>query len=169
MASVTHAVDVDVPVNVAYNQWTQFESFPQFMHGVVSIEQSDDTHLHWKTSIGGIHREFEAEIVEQVPDDRIAWRSLEGPTNAGLVTFEPLDASRTRIVVIVEWEPEGIIEKVGAAASLDGHRVSDDLQRFKDFIEQRGKPTGGWRGLIELDTSEAAAGPAGPSLGDGDA
>ena len=169
MASVTHSVDVDVPINVAYNQWTQFESFPEFMDGVTSIEQADNTHMHWRTSIGGIHREFDTEIVEQLPDDRIAWRSTDGTTHAGLVTFEALDDAHTRIVVIIEWQPEGIVEKLGAAVALDDHRVSADLQRFKEFIEKVREPTGAWRGTIVIDPAEQGAGPAGASLGDGDA
>ena len=168
MASVAHAIEVDVPITVAYNQWTQFESFPEFMNGVVSIDQRDDTHTHWKTSIGGIHREFDAEIVEQRPDERIAWHSVDGTTHSGLVTFEPLGDSRTRVVVILEWEPEGVVEKLGAAVAVDDHRVSDDLRRFKEFIEQRRVPTGAWRGEVELNTNEETEGHAGPSLGDGD-
>jgi uncharacterized membrane protein len=168
MASVSHDIEVDVPISVAYNQWTQFESFPQFMYGVVSIDQRDDRHTPWKTSVGGVHREFDAEIVEQRPDEVIAWRSVDGTTHAGLVTFEALDDSRTHITVVLEWLPEGLVEKVGAAVALDDHRVSADLQRFKEFIEQRGEPTGAWRGEIQVDRSAAATGPAGPSLGDGD-
>ncbi len=169
MTSVSHDIEVDVPISVAYNQWTQFESFPQFMNGVVSVDQVDDRHTHWKTSVGGVHREFDAEIVEQRPDDVIAWRSVDGTTHAGVVQFEALNNVRTRISVVLEWLPEGLVEKAAAAVSLDDHRVSTDLQRFKEFIEQRGEPTGAWRGEIQIDRSEAAAGPAGPSLGDGDA
>jgi hypothetical protein len=142
VASVTHDIEVDVPVGVAYNQWTQFESFPQFMNGVVSIHQRDDTHTHWKTSVGGVHREFDAEIVEQRPDEVIAWRSVDGSTHAGLVTFEAVNGSRTRITVVVEWLPEGLVEKVGAAVSLDEYRVSADLQRFKSSSSSVASPPG---------------------------
>jgi uncharacterized membrane protein len=148
MASVTESVDVNVPVSTAYNQWTQFESFPLFMGGVERIDQLDDTHLHWVTSIGGTTREFDAEITEQRPDERVAWRSTDGATNAGVVTFHRLDDTHSRVTAQIEWQPEGLVEKVGAVAGVDDRQVRSDLARFKDFIEQRAVESGEWRGEV---------------------
>ena len=149
MASVTESIDVEVPVHTAYNQWTQFESFPQFMSGVESVTQQDDTHTHWKTKIGGVEREFDAEITEQHPDERVAWKSTDGTTHAGVVTFHRLSDAETRVTVQLEWEPEGLTEKAGAVIGLDDHQVKSDLDRFKKFIENRGKETGAWRGDVD--------------------
>jgi uncharacterized membrane protein len=149
MAEVTESVDVEVPVQTAYNQWTQFEEFPKFMEGVEEVRQLDDTHLHWVAEIGGQRREWDAEITEQRPDERVAWRSTNGTTNAGVVTFHRLSDSTTRVTVQMEWEPEGISEKVGAAVGTDDRRVRGDLERFKEMIENRGSETGGWRGEVE--------------------
>lgn len=148
MASVTESIDVDVPVRTAYNQWTQFESFPQFMSGVESVTQQDDTHTHWKTKIGGVEREFDAEITEQHPDERVAWRSTDGKTHSGVVTFHKLAPSETRVTVQLEWQPEGIVEKAGAVVGMDDHQVSSDLDRFKTFVENRETETGAWRGDV---------------------
>jgi uncharacterized membrane protein len=148
MASVTESIDVEVPVSSAYNQWTQFESFPQFMSGVERIDQNDDTHLHWVTSIGGVHREFDAEITEQHPEERVAWRSTDGTTHAGVVTFHRLAVGKTRVTVQLEWQPEGLTEKAGAMLGRDDRQVKSDLSRFKDFIESRGGETGAWRGEV---------------------
>ncbi len=148
MASVTESVDVDVDVSTAYNQWTQFESFPQFMSGVESIKQVDDTHTHWKTSIDGVTREFDTEITEQHPDERVAWKSTDGTTHAGVVTFHRLSDEATRVTVQLDWKPEGVVEKVGAAVGVDDHQVKADLERFKDFIENRSQETGAWRGEV---------------------
>ncbi|HJQ44266.1 MAG TPA: SRPBCC family protein [Jatrophihabitantaceae bacterium] len=149
MASVTESIDVEVPVHTAYNQWTQFESFPQFMSGVESVTQQDDTHTHWKTKIGGVEREFDAEITEQHPDERVAWKSTDGTTHAGVVTFHRLSDDQTRVTVQLEWEPEGAAEKAGAVIGIDDHQVKSDLNRFKKFIENRGKETGAWRGDVD--------------------
>lgn len=149
MAQVQKSVDVDVPVRTAYDQWTQFESFPHFMDGVEKITQLDDTHTHWKTKIGGVEREFDAEITEQHPDERVAWKSTDGTTHAGVVTFHRLDADKTRVTVQIDWEPEGIVEKAGALVQADDLKVKGDLDRFKDFIEGRGRETGAWRGDVE--------------------
>ena len=120
MASVQEAIDVDVPIRVAYDQWTQFESFPQFMGGVERITQLDDTHTHWVTKIGGVEREFDAEITEQHPEERIAWTSTSGEAkHAGVVTFHRLDENKTRVMIQIDWEPEGVVEKVGRGR---GHR-----------------------------------------------
>jgi uncharacterized membrane protein len=149
VAQVQKSIDVDVPVSTAYNQWTQFESFPQFMSGVESIVQVDDTHNHWVTNIAGIEREFDTEISEQHPDERIAWRSTGGETqHAGVVTFHRLEAAKTRIMVQIDWNPSSFVEKVGSAINVDDRQVDGDLQRFKDLIESRGSESGGWRGDV---------------------
>jgi uncharacterized membrane protein len=151
VASVTESIDVHVPVQTAYNQWTQFESFPHFMGGVESIVQQDDKRLHWKTKIGGVEREFDAEITEQHPDERVAWKSTDGTTHAGVVTFHKLADDETRVTVQLDWEPEGLTEKAGAAVGVDDHQVKSDLNRFKEFIESRGSETGAWRGDVPRD------------------
>ncbi|WP_457962294.1 SRPBCC family protein [Arthrobacter sp. D1-29] len=148
MESVKETIDVAVPVSTAYNQWTQFESFPQFMSGVESVTQLTDTTNHWVTKIGGVEREFDTEIVDQTPDERIAWRSVDGKSHAGRVHFTPLDAGNTRISVHFEWGPETFTEKAGAALNLDDMRVKADMRRFKEFIESRGAETGAWRGEV---------------------
>jgi uncharacterized membrane protein len=148
MATIEKTTEVDVPVSTAYNQWTQFEDFPQFMDNVESVQQIDDTHLHWVAEYGGKRHEWDAEITEQAPDKRIAWRSLGGVKHNGTVTFEPLGPDKTRIKVEMEWEPEGVVEKAGAAVGFDERSVSEDLDRFKEFIEARGVETGAWRGRV---------------------
>ena len=149
MTQIQQSIDVEVPVSTAYNQWTQFESFPQFMSGVESITQLDDTHLHWVTDIAGIEREFDAEITEQHPDERVAWTSTSGDAkHAGVVTFHRLDDATSRVTVQIDWEPSGVVEKVGSAVNLDDHRVKGDLGRFKEFIEARGHESGAWRGDV---------------------
>jgi uncharacterized membrane protein len=149
MASVTKHVDVDVPVRTAYNQWTQFESFPRFMEGVESVTQMGDKRLRWKAKVGGKTEEWDAEITEQHPDHRIAWRSTSGDPNAGVVTFHQLDTNRTRVTVQMDYEPEGLTEKVGDLLGVMDRRVQGDMERFKEFIEGRGVETGAWRGDIE--------------------
>jgi uncharacterized membrane protein len=151
MPNVTEHIDVEVDVTTAYNQWTQFESFPQFMDGVESITQIDDTHNHWKTNIGGVEREFDAEITEQHPDERVAWKSVDGTTHAGVVTFHKLSDSSCRVTVQIDWSPEGAVEKIGAALGFDDRKVKGDLARFKEFIEGRGSETGAWRGDVPRD------------------
>ncbi|HYG94066.1 MAG TPA: SRPBCC family protein [Nocardioides sp.] len=153
MSQVQKSIDVDVPVSTAYNQWTQFESFPQFMSGVESITQVDDTHLHWVTNIAGVEREFDAEVTEQHPDERVAWTSTGGESkHAGVVTFHRLDDSKTRVMVQIDWEPSDLVEKVGSAINVDDRRVQGDLERFKEFIEARGQETGAWRGDVDADS-----------------
>lgn len=147
MSTVTESVDVHVPVRTAYNQWTQFESFPQFMSGVESIRQVDDRHTHWVTKIGGVRREFDAEITEQHPDQRIAWSSVGGDTkHGGVVSFQPLGEQDTRVTIQMDWQPEGTAEKIGSAVGVDDLQVKTATKRFKEFIEQRGNATGAWRG-----------------------
>jgi uncharacterized membrane protein len=152
MASVTKSIDVHVPISTVYNQWTQFETFPEFMGGVDQITQLDDRRLHWKVSIGGQTREFDAEITEQNPEERVAWKSVDGETHAGVVTFHKLADDETRVTVQLDWQPEGIVEKAGAAVGIDDHQVSSDLDRFKSFIEGRGQETGAWRGEVPRDS-----------------
>ena len=149
MEHVEETVEVAVPVRTAYNQWTQFESFPQFMSGVESVTQLTDTTNHWVTKVGGVQREFDTEIVDQEPDDRIAWRSTDGKSHAGIIRFTPLDANHTKVKVHFEWAPETATEKAGAALKIDEMQVKADMRRFKDFIESRGTETGAWRGEVE--------------------
>ena len=149
MSTVTESVDVHVPVHTAYNQWTQFESFPQFMNGVESIRQIDDKRTHWVTKVGGVKREFDAEITEQHPDERIAWKSTGGDSkHAGVVTFHRLGEQDTRVTIQLDWDPEGLTEKVGSAVGVDDRQVKADAKRFKEFIEDRGRETGAWRGDV---------------------
>jgi uncharacterized membrane protein len=149
MARIEESIDVGVPISVAYNQWTQFEEFPQFMEGIESVQQIDDTHLLWTGEIGGTREEWRAEITEQRPDERVAWHATEGRTNAGVVTFHRIDDETTRVMVQMDWEPEGAKESAGAAVGIDSHRVKGDLKRFKEMIERRGTPTGAWRGEVD--------------------
>ena len=148
MAKIDKSIEVGVPLTTAYNQWTQFEEFPRFMEGVEYVKQLDDSHLHWKADIGGVEREWNAEITDQVPDEIIAWRSTDGPLHAGMVTFEALGPDRTNVMLGIEYEPEGMTEGVGSALGLVSARVEGDLERFKEFIEERGRETGAWRGEI---------------------
>ena len=148
MASVQESVDVDVPIRVAYDQWTQFESFPHFMEGVERVEQKDDKTLEWHANIAGQDKHWTAEIVEQTPDQRIAWRSTSGATNSGVVSFQPSGANATRVTLQLEADPEGPIESAGDALGFLDRRVKGDLDRFKEFVEGRGVPTGAWRGEI---------------------
>ena len=148
MSTIEEVIEVDVPVTTAYNQWTQFEEFPQFMEGVEQITQITDTRNHWVTEIAGVEREFDTEIVEQVPDQRIAWRTIDGPTQAGIVSFQPVDTTRTKVKLQMEIDPDGIVEQAGDKLGLVGRRAKGDMERFKQFIESRGSETGGWRGQI---------------------
>jgi len=153
MTTVEKSIDVDVPVSTAYNQWTQFEDFPKFMNGVDSISQLDDKHLHWKVSVGGVEREFDAEITEQHPDERVAWKSIDGTTHAGVVTFHRLADDKTRVSVQIDWEPEGFVENAGALLQIDDLQVAADLRRFKELIEDQGRESGAWRGDVDRSTS----------------
>jgi len=149
MSGVEQSVEVEVPVRTAYDQWTQFEQFPRFMEGVEEVRQVDDTHLHWVAQIAGTRREWDAEITEQRPDERVAWRSVSGTTNAGVVTFHRLGEGRTKVMLQLDVEPEGMVETVGDKLGMIRRRAEGDLQRFKDFIETRGTETGAWRGTVE--------------------
>ena len=147
-SNIEQSIDVNVSVHTAYNQWTQFEEFPQFMGGVEEVVQLDDTHLHWKASIGGTTKEWDAVITEQIPDARIAWTNTTGARNAGVVTFHRLADNKTRIMLQLDYEPEGIVENVGDMIGMVSTRVRTDLKRFKEFIESRGHETGAWRGEV---------------------
>lgn len=149
MSDVEHTIDVDVPVRVAYDQWTQFESFPQFMEGVERVVQLDDRTLEWTASIAGKTKSWRAEILEQRPDEVVSWRSTSGARNDGAVGFESLGTGRTRIELQLDVEPEGLIESVGDALGVVEGRVKGDLERFKEFVEGRGQATGAWRGTVE--------------------
>ena len=149
MASVVESIDVEVPVSTAYNQWTQFEEFPRFMEGVKSVTQKDDTHLHWIAEVAGKEKEWDAEITEQHADERVAWRATSGAENAGVVTFHRMDDETTRVTLQLDVEPDGPVESVGTALGFLQRRVKGDLERFKEFIESRGRETGAWRGEVE--------------------
>ena len=150
MGAVEHQVDVGLPVRTVYNQWTQFEEFPRFMEGVKSVRQIDDTHLHWSAEIAGKDEEWDSEITEQRPDERVAWKSTSGPQHAGVATFHRLDDDTTRVTLQMDVEPEGVVESVGTALGFLDRRVKGDLERFKEFIEGRGTETGAWRGEVEV-------------------
>jgi uncharacterized membrane protein len=149
MASITESIDVQVPVRTAYNQWTQFEEFPLFMDGVQSVDQVDDTHLRWVAEAGSKQHAWTAEITEQHPDERVAWKAIEGHGNSGVVTFHRLGEMETRVTVQMEHETDGLLEQLGSALGVDNRRVKGDLERFKDLIESRGVETGAWRGEVE--------------------
>ncbi|MGM1018663.1 MAG: SRPBCC family protein [Actinomycetota bacterium] len=150
MARVIETVDVAVPVQTAYNQWTQFEEFPRFLSFVRSVTQIDDKTTHWAIEIGGVAREFDAEIAEQHPDERVAWNSIGGEENhAGVVTFHKLADRETRVTVQLDWEPTHLAEKAAALIGFDDHAIKKDLANFKEFIEARGDETGAWRGDVQ--------------------
>jgi carbon monoxide dehydrogenase subunit G len=165
MATVEESIDVAVPVSTAYNQWTQFESFPQFMSGVESVTQLTDTTNHWRAKVGGVEREFETQIVEQQPDRKVAWRSVDGTTHAGAVTFARLGDQDTRVNVRLQWDTESLTEKVGAALGFDSRQVKNDLRRFKEFIESRRTETGAWRGSVEDAPAGGSFGGTQPAAG----
>lgn len=148
MAEVHESIEVNVPVSTAYNQWTQFEEFPQFMENVESVTQIDDTHLRWVAEIGGKRNEWEAEIVRQEPDKVVAWKSVDGKGTSGEVKFEPLGSDRTKIDVTISWEPEGLLESLGEKIGADTLGVKKDLESFKELIESRGVESGAWRGEV---------------------
>lgn len=151
MSTVEQSIEVEVPVQTAYNQWTQFETFPAFMDGVQEIRQTDDKHLHWVAEFGGSRHEWDAEVTEQLPDERVAWRNTDGKENAGVVTFHKLGDARSKIMVQMDYVPEGVKEKLGSALGFDDRKVKADLQRFKELIEKRGTESGAWRGEVARD------------------
>ena len=148
MATVKESIEVDVPLKTAYNQWTQFEEFPKFMDGVESVRQVDDTHLKWVAEVGGKRREWQAEIMEQEPDKRNAWRATDENGPNGIVEFEPLGEDKTLVTVEMAYEPEGLTEQLGSAVGADSRQIESDLERFKNLIESRGVESGAWRGEV---------------------
>lgn len=153
MASHETSIEVERPVRTVYNQWTQFESFPQFMGGVEKITQTDDTHTHWAVKIGGVAREFDATITEQTPDQRVAWHSVSGATHAGVVTFHRIEDGRTKVMLQLDVDPEGFVEKAGEALGVVERQVKGDLERFKIFIEAQPAESGAWRGEVGQDAT----------------
>ncbi len=150
-STIEQSIEVEVPIATAYNQWTQFEEFPRFMEGIEEIKQLDDRRLHWTAEFGGTRHEWDAEIVEQKPEERVAWKNVDGKDNAGVVTFHKIDDDTTRVMVQMDWAPEGIKEKIGAALGADDRRIKGDLERFKEFIEARGSETGAYREEVPRD------------------
>ena len=146
---VEKSIEVNVPVSTAYNQWTQFEEFPQFMGGVQEVRQLDDKRMHWVAEIAGVKREWDATILEQVPDQKVAWAATEGATNAGAVYFQPVGPDRTMVRLSLEYEPEGLLEQVGDKLNVIEKRAEADLEKFKAYIESRGVETGAWRGSVD--------------------
>jgi uncharacterized membrane protein len=149
MSTIEQSIDVNVPVHTVYNQWTQFEEFPRFMEGVEEVRQLDDRRLHWRANIGGRVEEWDAVITEQHPDERVAWKNTTGAPNAGVVTFHRLADTKTRIMLQMEYAPQGVVENLGDLLGMVSRRVANDLERFKEFIEARGQETGAWRGEVE--------------------
>ena len=147
--NVLDSIDVDVPVSTAYNQWTQFESFPKFMEGVERIEQTGPTTTHWVTKIAGVQREFDAEITEQHPDERVAWTTTNGTHQSGVVTFHRISDQTTRVTLQLDHDPQGVVEVVGDALGIVQRRVKGDLAKFKSYIEARGHEDGAWRGDVD--------------------
>jgi len=148
MAEMEKSIVVDAPVREVYNQWTQFEEFPRFMEGVLEVRQLDDKHLYWRVDIAGTEEEWDAEIVDQTPDERIAWRSVTGAEHGGAVLFKPLPDGRTEVTLRMRYNPEGPRETIGDALGFVGRRVQGDLQRFAEFMAERRRATGAWRGEI---------------------
>jgi uncharacterized protein YndB with AHSA1/START domain len=160
MGATTHSIDINAPLRAVYNQWTLFEEFPRFMEGVEEVRQDGPRNLFWKARIAGKEKQWEAEILEQVPDQRIVWQSIDGTSNRGEVTFEPLDEERTRVILTMEYEPEGFLEKAGDALGIPSGRAEGDLKRFRDFIEERGTENAGWNDRIEPAASPESVSPA---------
>jgi uncharacterized membrane protein len=161
MTRIEQSIDIDVPVEMAYGEWTQFERFPEFMDGVQEVTQVDDTHLRWVADIGGQRESWDALITANEPPERIAWRSTSGHQNSGLVTFEPTDESGTRVTVQIEHEPAGVVQSVGSALHLDERRVRADLERFKEQIESQQRQQRGWtRGAPRSDLDDGIIRPS---------
>ena len=165
---VEKSILVNVPVSTAYNQWTQFEDFPQFMGGVKSVTQLDDDRLEWVAEIAGVRRQWTARILEQVPDQKVAWAATEGATNAGAVTFEDVGGGQTSVHLSLEYEPEGLLEKVGDKLNIVENQAEADLDRFKAFIEAEGYATGAWRGSVNEGAAVGTPGVAEASSSQGD-
>lgn len=148
MSTVMETIEIDAPIRVVYNQWTQFEEFPEFMSGIERVDQLDDTHLHWVASIAGVTREWNATITEQVPDTRIAWANIDGATNTGAVSFDAIGPATTKVTLEIDYEPEGLVENVGDTLGLVGSQARADLESFREFITTRDTATGAWRGGV---------------------
>lgn len=155
MATLERSVEVDVPASTAYNTWTQFELFPQFMSDVEAVQQRGDRHLHWRAKVWGKTEEWDAEITEQIPDKRIAWRSEGGAANAGVVTFHRLADDRARVMLQMKYDPQAWSEKIGNALGIFTRRVEADLKGFKQFVERRGDEISGWRGSVSAPRDAA--------------
>lgn len=165
---VEKSIVVNVPVRTAYNQWTQFAEFPQFMSGVTEVRQLPDGRLHWVAEIAGVKREWEAAILEQVPDQKVAWAATSGATNAGAVHFEPLSTAETSVRLTLEYAPEGLVEAIGDKLNIIAKQAESDLERFKAFIESRGAETGGWRGGVNEGAAVGAPGVDAARASEGD-
>jgi uncharacterized membrane protein len=157
MSTIEESIEVQAPLSTVYNQWTQFEEFPRFMEGVEEIRQIDDTHMHWVAEFGGSRHEWDAEVTEQKPDERVAWKNTDGTENAGVVTFHRLDDENTRVMVQMDFVPEGIMDKIGEAIGAPDRRVQGDLGRFMEMIEAAGRETGAWRGEVKRPDESATA------------
>ncbi len=149
MSAIEQSIEVRSPLRAVYDRWTQFEEFPKFMEGISEVRQLDEKHLHWVAEIGGHRHEWDAEVTEQKPDERVAWRNTDGKDNAGVVTFHRIDDDQTRVMVQMDFVPEGIVEKLGNAIGVPERRVRSDLERFKELVENDGRPTSGWRGEVK--------------------
>ncbi len=176
LSFVQDSIEIDVPISTAYNQWTQFETFPNFMKDVEEVRQVDDTHLHWRANIAGKPVEWDSEITTQIPDRRISWRSTSGPPNSGAVTFDRVSANRTRVTLRMSYRAPGIAEKVGDALGVVRAELSGNLHRFADFIQGRQRETGAWRGTVAGGTTmsgsdegnaRSTTGSADPGAGNG--
>jgi uncharacterized protein (TIGR02271 family) len=168
MGVSSHSIEVNAPLRAVYNQWTQFEEFPHFVEGVEEVRQEGEKQLFWKAKIAGRVKGWEAEITNQVPDQRIAWESIEGSTNSGTITFDAISADWTRVNATIGYEPEGLLEKTGDALGIPSGRIEGDLKRFRDYVEQRGRETGGWRGEIgEGDSPDLGLRPTADSRSEG--
>jgi uncharacterized membrane protein len=154
MKTLEHSIEVDAPIQAAYNQWTQFEDFPRFMEGVESVAQLDDTHLRWVAEIAGKKKEWDSEITRQVPDSEVDWVGFGDPDNRGRIVFEPIDGN-TKVTLMLDYDPEGVVEEIGDKLGFLKRRVEGDMQRFKEFLEARGRETGGWRGEVHGSEVEA--------------
>lgn len=163
MSTHEHTIVVDRPVRVVYDQWTQFETYPEFMDNVEDVEQLNDTLTHWKVRVGGVEREYDATITDQRPDEVIEWHTVEGPDQGGMVTFTPVEDDRTRVTLRMLFEPEGLTESVGDAVGVVSASVERSLRNFKDFIEDEGSPTGSWRGTVEGGATTAMDDITGPT------
>src|SRR6478672_12269731 len=161
MTTVEKSIDINVPLHAAYNQWTQFEEFPNFMEGGESVRQLDDSHLHWRAKVGGNEKEWDAIINEQIPDERITWHSISGAENAGEVQFHPVDGDKTRVTLRLGYDPEGFIENIGDKLGFVSRQVDNDLEHFKEFVEERGSATGGWRGEVHKGEPQSGFGSGG--------